>query len=200
VVLFIEPRGTAGQGWRFRSWANNKIGYWEPRDIVKVTEQWLENDFIDKQRTAVWGWSYGGFTTLKTLEYDGGNIFKYGMAVAPVTNWLFYDSIYTERYMNKPENNEEGYKISQISNVANLQKANRFLIMHGTADDNVHIQNTYSLLDLLDVGNVKNYDVHVFPDSEHSIYYHNANSIVYSKLSSWLKDAFYGDFDDLQHK
>jgi dipeptidyl aminopeptidase/acylaminoacyl peptidase len=72
--------------------------------------------------------------------------------------------------------------------------------MHGTADDNVHIQNTYSLLDLLDVGNVKNYDVHVFPDSEHSIYYHNANSIVYSKLSSWLKDAFYGDFDDLQHK
>ncbi|CAM9013235.1 unnamed protein product [Wickerhamomyces anomalus] len=200
VVLYVEPRGTGGKGWKFRSWQRKKIGYWEPRDITEVAKTWISKGFIDADRTAAWGWSYGGFTTLKTLEFDAGETFKYGMAVAPVTNWLFYDSIYTERYMDKPQNNKEGYEISQISKVGNLGKANRFLIMHGTADDNVHIQNTYSLLDQLDLGGVENYDVHVFPDSDHSIYHHNANIIVYDKLFSWLRDAFQGDFDKLGAK
>jgi dipeptidyl aminopeptidase/acylaminoacyl peptidase len=200
IVLFIEPRGTAGQGWKFRSWANKNIGYWEPRDIVKVTKMWIEKGFIDKDRTACWGWSYGGFTTLKTLEYDAGETFKYGMAVAPVTNWLLYDSLYTERYMDKPENNRKGYEVSQIKDIQSLGRASRFLVMHGTADDNVHIQNTYGLLDLLTLKSVENYDVHVFPDSEHSIYFHNANPVVYDKLFSWLKDAFDGDFNNLGHK
>ncbi|CCH44250.1 Dipeptidyl peptidase 4 [Wickerhamomyces ciferrii] len=197
VVLYIEPRGTGGQGWKHRSWAKRKIGHWEPRDITTVTKKWIEKGFIDTERTSVWGWSYGGFTTLKTLEFDGGETFKYGMAVAPVTNWLFYDSIYTERYMDKPDDNKDGYKESQISNVENLGKAKRFLVMHGTADDNVHIQNTYSLLDLLDIKSVENYDVHVFPDSDHSIYHHNANKVVYDKLFNWLRDAFQGDFDKI---
>lgn len=200
IALYIEPRGTGGQGWKHRAWANNKIGHWEPRDIVDIAEQWIEKGHVDQEKVALWGWSYGGFTTLKTLEYDAGKTFKYGMAVAPVTDWLFYDSIYTERYMNKPENNKEGYEISRIGKVENLGKTKRFLVMHGTADDNVHIQNTYSLLDMLDMASVTNYDVHVFPDSEHSIYFHNANSIVYGKLASWLKDAFDGDFNDLQQK
>lgn len=200
VVLYIEPRGTAGQGWRFRSWANKKIGYWEPRDIVTVTKMWLEKGFIDTDKVACWGWSYGGFTTLKTLEYDHGETFKYGMAVAPVTNWLLYDSIYTERYMDKPSNNKEGYAVSQIRDVEALSKVERFLVMHGTADDNVHIQNTYGLLDLLTLKSVENYDVHVFPDSEHSILYHNANAVVYDKLFNWLKDAFDGDFKNLGHR
>lgn len=200
VVLYVEPRGTGGQGWKFRSWQRRKMGYWEPRDITQVAKTWIGKGFIDSERTAAWGWSYGGFTTLKTLEYDAGETIKYGMAVAPVTNWLFYDSIYTERYMDKPENNKEGYEISQISKMENLAKSNRFLVMHGTADDNVHIQNTYSLLDQLDLKGVENYDVHVFPDSDHSIYHHNANTIIYDKLFSWLKDAFEGDFDRIGTK
>lgn len=199
IVLFIEPRGTGGQGWRFRSWGNKHIGYWEPRDIVKVSQMWIDKGFIDTAKTAVWGWSYGGFVTLKTLEYDQGKTFRYGMAVAPVTDWLLYDSIYTERYMDKPENNKNGYEVSKINDVLNLGQVDRFLVMHGTADDNVHIQNTYGLLDLLTLHSVENYDVHVFPDSEHSIYYHNANPVVYDKLFNWLKDAFEGDLKALGH-
>lgn len=200
VVLYIEPRGTGGAGWKHRSWANKNIGYWEPRDIVSVTKKWIEKGFIDTDKTACWGWSYGGFTTLKTLEYDKGETFKYGMAVAPVTNWLLYDSIYTERYMDEPENNKDGYEVSQIKDVEALGSVRRFLLMHGTADDNVHVQNTYSLLDMLNMKTIENYDVHVFPDSEHSILYHNANPVVYDKLFKWLKDAFEGDYDKIGHK
>ena len=135
---------------------------------------------------AIWGWSYGGFMTLKTLEQDAGETFSYGMAVAPVTDWRFYDSIYTERYMHTPQHNREGYDNSSISNMTALHQNVRFLIMHGVADDNVHMQNSLTLLDKLDLAGVENYDVHVFPDSDHSIYFHNANRIVYdSKLLSW---------------
>jgi dipeptidyl aminopeptidase len=101
------------------------------------------------------------------------------MAVAPVTDWRYYDSIYTERYMHTPQNNAEGYDNSTITDVTSLAKNVRFLVMHGVADDNVHMQNTLTLLDRLDLAGIENYDVHVFPDSDHSIYFHNANRIVY---------------------
>jgi dipeptidyl aminopeptidase len=89
------------------------------------------------------------------------------------------DSIYTERYMHMPQHNKAGYDNTSISNVENMSKNVRFLVMHGIADDNVHMQNTLTLLDKLDLAGVENYDVHVFPDSDHSIYFHNANKIVY---------------------
>ncbi|KAH3673639.1 hypothetical protein WICMUC_003542 [Wickerhamomyces mucosus] len=202
VILYVEPRGTGGQGWKYRSWAKDKIGYWEPRDITSVAKKWIneDNSYIDSSKTAIWGWSYGGWTTLDTLQYDAGETFRYGMAVAPVTNWLFYDSIYTERYMGLPEYNQEGYKNSQITNYDNLKKVERFLVMHGTADDNVHAQNTYWLLDHFDLKEVTNYDVKIFPDNDHSIRYHNANKIVYDKLFNWLKDAFSGEFLNLTLK
>jgi len=128
--------------------------------------------------------------TLKTLEQDAGQTFQYGMSVSPVTDWRFYDSIYTERYMSTPGHNPGGYETSAISNMTALQQNVRFLVMHGTADDNVHFQNTLSLLDKLDMAGVENYDVHVFPDSDHSIYFHNAQKMVYDRLSSWLVNAF----------
>jgi len=137
---------------------------------------------------AIWGWSFGGFNTLKTLEQDAGQTFRYGMAVAPVTDWRFYDSIYTERYMLTPQENGHGYDVSAITNVTALAQNVRFLIMHGVADDNVHLQNSLTLLDRLDLVGVENYDVHVFPDSNHGIYFHNANRIVYdSKWPPWGK-------------
>jgi dipeptidyl aminopeptidase len=89
------------------------------------------------------------------------------------------DSIYTERYMHTPQNNPTGYDNASITDVHSLSQNVRFLIMHGVADDNVHMQNTLTLLDKLDVAGVENYDVHVFPDSDHSIYFHNAHKIVY---------------------
>ncbi|CAN9442744.1 unnamed protein product [Alternaria alternata] len=143
---------------------------------------WASKKYVDADRLAIWGWSYGGFNTLKTLEQDGGETFKYGMAVAPVTDWRYYDSIYTERYMHTPQNNAEGYDNSTITDVTSLAKNVRFLVMHGVADDNVHMQNTLTLLDRLDLAGIENYDVDVFPDSDHSIYFHNANRIVYDNL------------------
>uniref|UniRef100_A0A8H7KEB3 Peptidase S9 prolyl oligopeptidase catalytic domain-containing protein n=1 Tax=Bionectria ochroleuca TaxID=29856 RepID=A0A8H7KEB3_BIOOC len=116
------------------------------------------------------------------------------MAVAPVVDWSLYDSIYTERYMRQPKDNREGYAASSVTNATALGRNVRFLLMHGVADDNVHFQNSLRLLDALDLAGVENYDVHVFPDSDHSIYFHNANRIVYDKLSNWLINAFNGEW------
>ncbi|RCK62677.1 Dipeptidyl aminopeptidase A [Candida viswanathii] len=199
IVLVIDPRGTGGKGWKFRSYANNKLGYWEPRDLTLVTSEYIKRnqDIINQDRVALWGWSYGGFVTLKTLEYDKGETFKYGMAVAPVTNWLFYDSIYTERYMNGPSENPNYEAFARINEIENFKSLKRFLVMHGTGDDNVHVQNLMWLLDKFNAGNVENYDVHFFPDSDHSIQYDNAGIIVFDKLYNWLEDAFKGRFDKL---
>lgn len=199
IVLVIDPRGTGGKGWKFRSYANQKLGYWEPRDLTLVTSEYISKnkDIINKDRVALWGWSYGGFVTLKTLEVDKGETFKYGMAVSPVTNWLFYDSIYTERYMNEPSMNPNYEAFGKINEIENFKSVQRFLMMHGTGDDNVHIQNLMWLLDKFNAGNVENYDVQFFPDSDHGITYDNAGIIVFDKLYNWLDDAFKGRFDNL---
>lgn len=196
VVLIIDPRGT-GPNWSLKSFARGNLGYWEPRDIITVTTEYIEvnKKFIKSERIAIWGWSYGGFTALKTLEVDKGEIFKYGMAVAPVTNWMFYDSIYTERYMSKPDENENYLTTAIIKEPINLKYSKRFLVMHGTSDDNVHIQNLYWLLDKLNLHKVENYDLHFFPDSDHTISFHGANSVVFDKLLHWLGEAFDGKFD-----
>lgn len=201
VILYIDPRGTGGQGWKYRSWSRGRIGYWEPRDITSLTKKWIDSrTYIDENRTAIWGWSYGGFTTLKTLEFDQGNIFKYGMSVAPVTDWSLYDSIYTERFMGLPQNNKEGYGEARVNNVDAFRTVKRFLVMHGTGDDNVHIQNSLRLFDKFDLVGVTNYDMQVFPDSNHNINYHNANLVIYRKLETWLINAFEGHFNDFAYK
>ncbi|CAH6718231.1 dipeptidyl aminopeptidase A [[Candida] jaroonii] len=198
IVLIIDPRGTDGKGWKFKSFSTNKIGFWEGRDLKTITSDYIKKNskIIDKNKIALWGWSYGGFTTLKTLELDQGDTFKFGMAVAPVTNWLFYNSIYTERYMNLPTENTNYHDTARISDVEAVAKSTRFLIMHGTADDNVHLQNSLWLLDKLNIKEIENYDVHFFPDNDHGIQYHNADIVVYDKLLNWLKDAFMGKFND----
>ncbi|CAR28546.1 hypothetical protein ZYGR_0S01790 [Zygosaccharomyces rouxii] len=197
IVLLVEPRGTGGKGWKFKSWAKNKIGYWEPRDITEVTRQFitLNHQFVDKERVAIWGWSYGGFAALKTIEYDAGQTFNYAMAVAPVTNWTYYDSIYTERYMGLPKENIQGYSDrASIRDFKSFEKIEKLLVIHGTADDNVHIQNSYEFVDHLNSLGIKNYDMHIFPDSDHTIHFHNAQKVVFTKLYQWLKDAFAGHF------
>ncbi|KAF2118529.1 putative dipeptidyl-aminopeptidase B [Lophiotrema nucula] len=194
IVVTVDGRGTGFLGRKLRCITRGNIGYWEAHDQIAAAKMWAKKKYVDADRMAIWGWSYGGFMTLKTLETDAGQTFKYGMAVAPVTDWRFYDSIYTERYMHTPQNNPGGYENSSISDVTALSKNVRFLMMHGVADDNVHMQNSLTLLDKLDMGSVENYDVHVFPDSDHSIYFHNANKIVYDKLSSWLINAFNGEW------
>ncbi|OBA21545.1 dipeptidyl peptidase IV/CD26, N-terminal domain-containing protein [Metschnikowia bicuspidata var. bicuspidata NRRL YB-4993] len=198
VVLIIDPRGTGSDDWKLKAHLKGNMGLWEPQDIVAITKDYVAaNAYVDDQKTAIWGWSYGGFTALKTLEFDKGNVFKYGMAVAPVTNWLFYDSVFTERIMGDPKTNNNYQAISRINDFAVFKDVKRFLIMQGTADDNVHMQNAMWLMDNFDQAGVENYDVHFFPDSDHSINYNNANTVVYDKLFWWLKQAFTGYFIEM---
>ncbi|KAI0444253.1 dipeptidyl peptidase IV N-terminal region-domain-containing protein [Xylaria telfairii] len=194
VVVTVDGRGTGFIGRKARVIVRKNLGKWEAHDQIAAAKIWAAKPYTDETRIAIWGWSYGGFQTLKTLEQDAGQTFQYGMAVAPVTDWRFYDSIYTERYMLTPQQNEDGYDATAINNVSALAGNVRFLIMHGVADDNVHMQNTLTLLDKLDLGGVENYDLHMFPDSNHGIYFHNANRIVYDKLSNWLINAFNGEW------
>lgn len=213
IVVTLDGRGTGYQGRAQRCAVRGNIGYWEAHDQIAAAKAWAAKKYVDAEKMAIWGWSYGGFMTLKTLEQDAGQTFKYGMAVAPVTDWRFYDSIYTERYMHTPQHNPSGYDNASISNMTALDSNVRFLVMHGASDDNVHFQNTLSLLDKLDLANVMNYDVHIFPDSDHSIFFHNGNRIVYHsgfhpppppsiihttdpspELSDWLVNAFNGEW------
>lgn len=193
IVVTIDGRGTGFIGRKARCIIRGHIGFYEGLDQIAAAKMWAEKKYVDAERMAIWGWSYGGFMTLKTLELDGGQTFKYGMAVAPVTDWKFYDSVYTERYMHTPQNNPDGYLNTTITNVTALQSNVRFLMMHGVADDNVHMQNSLTLLDNLDLGGVENYDVHFFPDSDHNIMFHNANKMVYDSKSDHLehRSGFY---------
>lgn len=194
VVLQVDPRGT-GQAWKSRSYATNNLGYWEPRDLTTLVSEYVAvNKHIDKTAVALWGWSYGGFVTLKTLEYDGGKTFGYGMAVAPVTNFMFYDSVYTERYLGPPG---DTYKNARITDFDKFKDVKRFLVMHGTGDDNVHFQNTLWFMERLTVKGVKNFDLEVFPDSNHNMDFHLAQNAVFDKLLAWVQDAFAHRLDSL---
>jgi dipeptidyl aminopeptidase len=183
VVITVDPRGTGFRGRAHRVPVRSQLGVLEAQDHIAAAAHFASQKHVDPARLAIWGWSYGGFTTLKTLEQDAGRTFSYGMAVAPVTDWRFYDSIYTERYMRLPDDNVDGYDASSVRNASALGDSVRFLLMHGVADDNVHFQNSLTLLDALDLAGVENYDVHVFPDSDHGIYFHNAGSVVYDSTS-----------------
>ncbi|KAI0897074.1 dipeptidyl peptidase IV N-terminal region-domain-containing protein [Annulohypoxylon nitens] len=194
IVITVDGRGTGFIGRKARVVVRKNLGQYEAHDQIAAAKIWAAKPYVDETRIAIWGWSYGGFQTLKTLEQDAGQTFRYGMAVAPVTDWRFYDSIYTERYMLTPQLNSNGYDKTAISNATALGENVRFLVMHGVADDNVHMQNTLTLLDKLDMAGVENYDLHMFPDSNHGIYFHNANRIVYDKLTNWLVNAFNGEW------
>lgn len=114
--------------------------------------------------------------------------------MAPVTKWKLYDTIYTERYLRSPQENPDGYQSASICNITNFKDVKRFLIMHGSGDDNVHFQNSLNLLDDFNLAGVENFDFMVFPDSDHSIKYHNGNVVVFDRIKSWLKRAFAGEF------
>ncbi|KAL4959729.1 dipeptidyl aminopeptidase dapB [Aspergillus stella-maris] len=194
LVVTVDGRGTGFIGREARCIIRGNIGYYEAIDQIATAKEWAKKKYVDETRMAIWGWSYGGFMTLKTLEQDAGETFQYGMAVAPVTDWRFYDSVYTERYMHTPQHNPTGYDNTSITDMAALQNNVRFLVIHGASDDNVHIQNTLTLIDKLDLASVQNYDLHFYPDSDHSIFFHNAHKMVYERLANWLVNAFNGEW------
>lgn len=194
VVVTVDGRGTGYMGREFLSVVRDDIGRREAADQIAAAKLWAQKDYVDANHMAIWGWSYGGYCTLKTLEADAGETFRFGMAVAPVTDWRFYDSVYTERYMHTPQHNKKGYEQTAVHNMTALGANERFLVMHGSGDDNVHMQNTLSLIDNLDLAGIENYDMHIYPDSDHSIYFHNAQAMVYDRLYTWIQRAFNDEF------
>ena len=189
IVVTVDGRGTGLVGEKTRNQIKGQMGLLESNDQVAAARIWRDKVYVNSSAIAIWGWSFGGYLTLKSLEV-GSDVFSYGIAVAPVTDWRYYDSIYTERYMKTPGNNLDGYVSSSVHNVTALGQAKRFYIMHGSGDDNVHFQNTLALLDKLDLAGVYNYDLMVYPDSHHSIYFHGAHDIVFLRMSIWLRQKF----------
>lgn len=198
VVVTVDGRGTGYNNRnahsQFKFCVRDQLGHYESIDQISAAKVWANKSYVDADRIAIWGWSYGGFLTLKTLESDSDHVFSYGVAVAPVTKWRLYDSVYTERYLRTPQENPEGYATASIRNAEVFKDVKRFLIMHGSGDDNVHFQNSLRLLDEFNLATVENYDFMVFPDSDHSIRYHNGNSVVYDRILGWLRRAFSDDF------
>ncbi|KAK9766567.1 Dipeptidyl peptidase 4 [Basidiobolus ranarum] len=189
IVVIVDGRGTGYRGRKFRTCVSQNLGKLETQDQIDVARHWASLDYVNPENLAIWGWSFGGFVTSKAIESNSG-LFKLGIAVAPVTNWKFYDSIYTERYMKTPLLNPDGYKSSTVKNMTGFHNA-QFLLVHGTGDDNVHFQNSAYLVDELTRNSVHNYRVQFFTDSDHSITKNNAHREIYSLLLDTLNNTFH---------
>ena len=185
LVVCVDPRGTSARGEEFRKVTYMQLGKYESDDQVETAKYLGTLPYVDKNNIAIFGWSYGGFMTCLTLE-KGGNLFKAGIAVAPVTNWRFYDTVYTERYMRTPQENPEGYDDNSPLNHAEDIKG-RLLIIHGSADDNVHVQNTYEFTEEMVQAGVQ-FDMAIYTNRNHGIRGGNTTMHLYTKMTNFLKD------------
>ena len=172
IMVCVDGRGTGGRGTEFGKCTYLKIGQYEPADQVETAKYMASLPYVDKNNIGIWGWSFGGYNTLMSMSQPEA-VFKAGVAVAAPSDWRFYDTVYTERYMRTPKENKEGYdKGSAVVNAANLN--GHLLLVHGTADDNVHLRNMIHYIGALTQAN-KKFETALYPDSNHSIY-HGANT------------------------
>ena len=185
IVVCVDGRGTGFKGRDFKKMTQKELGKFEVQDQVDAAKKLSELPYIDAARTGIWGWSYGGFMSSNAL-FQAPDTFEMAIAVAPVTSWRFYDSIYTERYMQTPQENPSGYdQNSPLSHVNNLK--GDFLLIHGSADDNVHVQNTTRLVEALVQAN-KQFDWRIYPDKNHGIYGGNTRLHLYTLMTNFIKN------------
>lgn len=184
IVVCVDGRGTGYKGAAFKKITQHDLGKYEVEDQIQAAKQIGSLPYIDSSRIGIWGWSYGGFMSSNCL-FKGNNVFKMAIAVAPVTSWRFYDTIYTERYLGLPQNNAAGYDNNSPINHVEKLKGN-FLLVHGSADDNVHVQNTMRLVEALVQAN-KQFDWAIYPDKNHGIYGGNTRMHLYTKMTNFIK-------------
>ena len=185
IIACIDPRGTGFKGRDFKKMTQNELGKYEVQDQIAAAEYFGNKDFIDASRMGIWGWSYGGFMAANSL-FQGADTFEMAIAVAPVTSWRFYDTVYTERYMGTPQENASGYdENSPLSHVNEL--TGKFLLVHGSADDNVHVQNSMQLIEALVQAN-KQFDWAIYPDKNHGIYGGNTRLHLFTKMTNFIKE------------
>lgn len=182
VVVCVDGRGTGGRGAAFQKCTYMKLGDIESHDQVETAAYLGTLPYVDKSRIAIWGWSFGGFNTLMSMS-EGRPVFRCGIAVAPVTDWRFYDTAYTERYMRTPQENPTGYDISPLHKCGNLQ--GDVLICHGYADDNVHFQNTAEFTEQM-VQEGKHFDSQFYVNRNHGIYGGNTRLHLFQRIESFL--------------
>ena len=182
IVVCVDGRGTGGRGATFEKCTYLRIGELESRDQIE-TALWLgKQSYIDKERIGIWGWSFGGFNTLMSMS-EGRPVFKAGVAVAPPTNWRYYDTIYTERYMRTPKENGSGYATNPIQRANALHGA--LLICHGMADDNVQPQNTMEYTEAL-IQADKDFKENIYTNRNHGIYGGNTRIHLLRQISNWF--------------
>ena len=185
IIACVDGRGTGFKGAEFKKVTQNELGKYEVEDQIQAAKQLGALDYIDQNRIGIWGWSYGGFMSSNAL-FKGNDVFKMAIAVAPVTSWRYYDTIYTERYMTTPQENPSGYdENSPIFHVDKLK--GNFLLIHGSADDNVHVQNTMQMVEALVQAN-KQFEWMIYPDKNHGIYGGNTRLHLYTKMTNYIKD------------
>lgn len=184
VIFCLDGRGTGGRGTDFMFPVYRNLGYYETIDQIAGVRYLASQPWVDADRIGIHGWSYGGYETLMCLSADN-TPFRAGVAIAPVTDWRLYDTVYAERYMLTPQQNFDGYRKSAPLNLANKMNA-RLLIMAGTADDNVHPANTYEYAATLQYQGTL-FDMMMFPNKNHSIYGCNARAVVYANMLCFFK-------------
>ncbi|MDN3671615.1 S9 family peptidase [Flavobacterium branchiarum] len=185
IVACVDGRGTGFKGADFKKVTQLQLGKYEVEDQIDAAKVIGNYPYVDASRIGIFGWSYGGFMASNCV-FQGNDVFKMAIAVAPVTNWRFYDSVYTERYMQTPQENASGYdNNSPINHVDKLK--GKFLLIHGSADDNVHVQNTMQMMEALIQAN-KQFDSQIYPDKDHGIYGGKTRVQLYTKMTNFIKE------------
>ena len=183
IIASVDNRGTGSRGQNFKKLTYLQLGKYETMDQIEAAKYFAAQPYVDPARIGIWGWSYGGYMSALCIT-KGADVFKMAIAVAPVTNWRYYDNIYTERFMRKPRENASGYDDnSPINHVDKLK--GKFLIIHGTSDDNVHVQNSMDLINALIKAN-KQFDMFLYPNRNHSIYGDNTRAHLYEKMTGFV--------------
>ncbi len=185
ITVCVDGRGTGFKGAAFKKMTQKELGKYEVEDQIDAAKVIGNYSYVDKTRIGIFGWSFGGFMASNCI-LKGADVFKMAIAVAPVTNWRFYDSIYTERYMLTPQENASGYDTNSPINFADKLKGN-FLLIHGTADDNVHFQNSMQFIEALVQAN-KQFDWAVYPDKNHGIYGGKTRIQLFNKMTNFIKE------------
>lgn len=183
IVVSVDGRGTGGRGSEFEKCTYLNLGNLESKDQVETALYVGSLPYVDKDRIGIWGWSYGGFNTLMSMS-EGRGVFRAGVAIAPPTNWKYYDSVYTERYMRTPKENPDGYATNPIERAPKLHGA--LLICHGTADDNVHPQNTYEYSEAL-VQADKDFRELFYTNRNHGIFGGNTRNHLLRQVAQFFK-------------
>lgn len=183
IVVSVDNRGTGYRGEEFKKCTYKELGKLETEDQIGAAKYFASQSFVDKDRIGIFGWSYGGYMSTLCMT-KGADYFKAGIAVAPVTNWRYYDNIYTERFMRTPQENPNGYDDnSPINHVKKLK--GKYLLVHGTGDDNVHVQNSMDLITALVNAN-KQFEMMFYPNKNHSIYGGYTRFHLYKRMTDFI--------------